>query len=110
MGEDSNNIITTFNPDLLIWARVNEALNRRQAVIKINTILNSVGLMTTGMLYKYENGISKPTLYDLNLFAQAYNRPLALFFMKDISNFKAKRTDAAHDKNYDKSDQINTNG
>lgn len=62
-----------INPELLVWARKNAGLSVEQASRKVG--------VPEERLASWESGENRPTINQLRKIAQAYKRPLAVFYL-----------------------------
>lgn len=67
-----------INPEMLIWARLNEGYTLEDASQKLKEQNYE---LTPNQISDMERGIAPVKLQDLQEFAVAYRRPLAVFFM-----------------------------
>ncbi len=97
--EDLTKIVTNFNPDLLMWARVNEGMTRQEASARI-TIASSATdhprIVNVNEIFEMENGIKKPTYGMLEIFAKVFNRPVVLFLKSSIRTLKQNQNFVKH--------------
>lgn len=74
-----------INPELLVWARLNEGLDRYQAALML-------GIQDFD-LERYETGAKQPSAKFLQKCAEVYRRPLAAFLLpKPPKQFRAQPT------------------
>lgn len=73
-----------INEELLVWARTSASLSVEAAAKKVHVALES--------LMSWETGAARPTVSQLRLLADAYKRPLAVFYLaKPPKTFDALR-------------------
>lgn len=74
-----------INPELLVWARDSASLSLDAAAKKVH--------VKPELLADWESGVARPTISQLRLLAEAYKRPLAVFYLP----VPPKTFDALHD-------------
>jgi Zn-dependent peptidase ImmA (M78 family)/transcriptional regulator with XRE-family HTH domain len=73
-----------INPELLVWARDSASLSVEDAAKKAH--------VRPELLDEWESGVARPTVNQLRLLAEAYKRPLAVFYLpKPPKSFDALR-------------------
>jgi Zn-dependent peptidase ImmA (M78 family) len=73
-----------INPELLVWARDSASLSVEVAAKKAH--------VRPDLLAEWESGAARPTVNQLRLLAEAYKRPLAVFYLpKPPKSFDALR-------------------
>jgi Zn-dependent peptidase ImmA (M78 family)/DNA-binding XRE family transcriptional regulator len=75
--------------ELLVWARQKSGLELAAAAKKIG--------VTTERVAQWESGEAQPSISQLRKAAQAYHRPLALFYLPKPPNLRPDAFDAMHD-------------
>lgn len=62
-----------IRPELLLWARTSASMTVEVAAKKVH--------VTAELLQEWEDGTERPTVNQLRLLAEAYKRPLAVFYL-----------------------------
>lgn len=78
-----------YNPEMLIWARLNEGFDKEDAIKRINEVALEDIETEYGLtkpldkldLRMYEEGAAVASIDMLKLFAKAYKRQLAVFML-----------------------------
>ena len=70
----SDDFVVEVNPELLIWARLNDGMNLEEAADKLSVSIDE--------LRKLESGESKTLKSFLNKCSKVYRRPFAVFLLE----------------------------
>jgi Zn-dependent peptidase ImmA (M78 family) len=69
-------IFATVRPDILVWARTSAGLGVTEAAL--------AGNITIEALTAWEGGDESPSMSQLRKLAEAYKRPLAVFYLQEV--------------------------
>src|SRR5258706_10936110 len=71
----SRSVTARVKPDLLVWARESAGYSLSEAAKRLGIEMNR--------LYEWERGDDAPTISQLQALADAYKRPLAVFYLQE---------------------------